>query len=81
MDTAFNLQYPIDIDGTTVTVLQVRRPKVKDQKAALAAGKDPAAQEIALFSNLCDLSPSQMGELDMADYAGLQRLVQSFFTP
>jgi hypothetical protein len=75
---SITLQYPIKIDGQEIKQLSMRRAKVRDQKIASQQGSS-ADQEIALFSNLCEVTPATIEELDMADYTNLQGLYQTFF--
>ena len=61
-------------EGRTVSSLTMRRPKVRDERVA----EDEADQEIALFANLCEVSPDTVHELDMADYRKLQEAFVGF---
>lgn len=73
------LDFPVDMDGATVGVLTMRRPKVRDQlMAQKQAGNDPAKTEILLFSFLCEVAPSSMEELDIADYEKLREAYSVF---
>lgn len=71
------LKYPVKIEGADVSVLHMRRPKVRDLRAA-GAKKDAVEQEIALFSNLCEIPPSAIEDLDLVDYTQLQTAYQVF---
>lgn len=76
------LTIPIQINGVTTDRLVMRRPKLKDiRNASKVAGKDEEEQEIRLFSSLTDCAPSDLEELDYADYgklqAAFQRMVKS----
>lgn len=73
------LQYPIQIDGTEVRALHVRRPKVRDQITASKLGKTDEEKEIRLFANLCEIAPENIEELDMGDYKKLQETYTGFF--
>ena len=76
--TNIQLKTPIQVNGATVSLLSMRRPKVKDMRAAAAAASDPASQEITLIANLCDLAPSDIEELDFGDYAAIQKVLKRF---
>ena len=67
-----SLDYPIKIDGTAVSVLQMRRPKVADTFLAQKSTKPDAEKEIDLFANLCEVAPKDIQQLDMMDYGKLQ---------
>jgi hypothetical protein len=77
--TQINLQYPVEIDGAKVSVLHLRRPKVRDLIAASkAGGVDPVQREVRLFSNLCEITPETVEELDIADYTKIQEAYGDF---
>ena len=57
----------------------MRRPKVRDDKAARRGGASPEDRELRLFSNLCEVPPEVIEELDLADYARLQEAFRDFF--
>ena len=78
--TEIKLQYPITVDGEEVAVLTMRRPKVKDQLAADKTTGTDAEKEIRMFANLCDIAPSALDELDLADYVKLQEVFTGFLS-
>lgn len=72
-----SLNIPIQINGVTTDRLVMRRPKLKDvRNASKVAGKDEEEQEVRLFSLLTDCAPSDLEELDYADYGKLQATFQ-----
>ena len=74
------LTHGIDIDGVRVSVLQLRRPKVRDMLTVEKSVENDAEKEIQLFANLSELAPDTLMELDMADYAKLQKAYQDFLS-
>jgi hypothetical protein len=74
------LQHPISIDGVQVKTLRLRRPKVRDMLTVETASGHDAEKEIQLFAHLCEVNPSDLHELDMADYAKLQQVYQNFLS-
>jgi hypothetical protein len=72
------LDYPLADGGSEVTELKLRRPKVRDQLAASHQKGSDADQELALFANLCDLTPALIEELDIKDYRKLQEAYMGF---
>ncbi|MGI1678973.1 MAG: phage tail assembly protein [Cellvibrionaceae bacterium] len=74
------LTHPIDIDGIKVSVLQLRRPKVRDMLSVEKIVDNDAEKEIQLFANLCELTPENLLDLDMADYSKLQKAYQDFLS-
>ena len=79
MSKTVPLEYPFTHDGTEYTELTMRRPKVRDDKAARRAEKNAADQECRLFANLCEITPAVIEELDLADYKRLQDAFTGFF--
>lgn len=77
--TAVSLKYPIEIDGAEVSVLHLRRAKVRDRLTAQKMASTDAEREVALIAMLADVTPSNIESLDMADYSALQETLTSFF--
>ena len=75
------LSYPIAIDATEVKVLQMRRPKVADVILLQKSQGEEAEKEVKLFANLCEISPDDIRQLDMMDYAKLQEQYGNFIAP
>lgn len=73
------LQYPIPVDGQTLSEITLRRPKVRDQLLAEKAGGGAAEQEVSILANLAELPEEAIQELDMADYLQLQEAYRGFF--
>ena len=72
------LDYPIDTGKGRVEKLSVRRPKVKDLKAAARFGKTPEDQETGLFAVLTGLVPEDFNGMDLIDYAKLHDTFRGF---
>ena len=75
-----NLDYSFKVDGVKVDKISLRRPKVKDMLSVDSACESDAEKEINLFSNLSEISPSDLKELDMKDYSKLQKSYQDFLS-
>lgn len=80
MSITIELTHPIKVDGTPVESLQLRRPKVRDMLTVEKSSQSDAEKEINLFANLCEVQPSALHDLDMADYAKLQKAYQDFLS-
>ncbi|TCK43478.1 tail assembly chaperone E/41/14-like protein [Paraburkholderia sp. BL8N3] len=83
MDTVtVKLNYPTAFDGVVRDSLTLRRPKVRDMRAAqkVAAG-DEDGQELALFAALAEVAPSDLEGMDLDDYHRLQDAYFRFRTP
>ena len=74
------LKYEIESGGQTYKKLSMRRSKVKDRLvvAKMKSASDEE-KEIRLFSNLCEVEPKIIEELDESDYANLQKAYMDFF--
>lgn len=72
-----DLQYPLE---NGARALNMRRPKVRDMLAADKAKGNDAEKEIAMFANLCEVAPTDIEALDMADYKALQQAYQGFLS-
>lgn len=68
------LAYPFTAaNGQRIAKLEIRRPKVKDIKAAQRISANAADQDIYLFARMCGITQEDMEELDMADFARVQQ--------
>lgn len=71
------LKFPLE---NGLKELNLRRPKVRDMLASDKTKGSDAEKEIALFANLCEVTPDEIGALDMADYQALQQAYQVFLS-
>lgn len=69
------LKYPLE---NGVTELKMRRPKVRDMMTADKAEGSDADKEITMFANLCEVTPEELHDLDMADYQQVQKAYKAF---
>ncbi|HEX8028466.1 MAG TPA: phage tail assembly protein [Vicinamibacterales bacterium] len=67
------LDYPTSFDGVVRDTLTLRRPKVRDMRAAqkIAPG-DEEGQELAIFAALAGVSPNDLEGMDLGDYHRIQ---------
>ena len=79
MDEIIKLQCPITVAGSEVTELTMRRPKLRDLLAT-EKEKTVSQQEVLMFANLCGLAPSDLHELDIADFRALQQVYVGFLS-
>lgn len=77
--TRIALVHPVTVDGTEITALTLRRPKVRDQIAAQDGGGTDADKEIRLCALLTNVSEAVLRELDLEDYIALQQAMKGFF--
>ena len=80
-ETKIKLEFPITSGGALIQEITMRRPKVKDNLVAQKAAPTEADREIRLIANLANLAPSDIEELDCADYAGVQEALRGFISP
>jgi hypothetical protein len=78
--STIEIKYPISVDGVKVKSLKLRRPKVRDMLSVESGQISDAEKEINLFANLCEVTPEALMELDMSDYAKLQKAYQDFLS-
>jgi hypothetical protein len=73
------LEYPITVNGTQIQTVTLRRPTVRDIKAAArqGAGSDEET-ETTLISNLSGLAPTDIDQIDFADYLAIQEVLKGF---
>lgn len=79
MSTKIKLQFPVTVDGVTYAELTMRRCKVKDRRMAEKQPTD-ADKEVTLITNLCEVPPAVIDELDSADYAQCQKVLVGFLS-
>lgn len=73
------LKYPVAFDGVVRDELVMRRPKVRDMRAASKQAQgDDELREIVLFATLADVAPDDIEGMDMVDYDAMQRAYESF---
>ncbi|CAB5287240.1 hypothetical protein IST455A_00866 [Burkholderia multivorans] len=73
------LKYPVSFDGVLRDELVMRRPKVRDMRAASKQAQgDDELREIVLFATLADVAPDELEGMDMVDYDAMQRAYESF---
>lgn len=72
------LAYPIKVDGHEFTQLSMRRPKVKDRLMVDRAEMHQSDGEIHYFSNLCEVAPEVIEELDWSDFVKLREKLALF---
>lgn len=73
MSEHLTLKHPFTTaSGKVISELTLRRPKVRDLKAAQNYGASEAAQEIGLLAIVTGLTAEDVEEMDLADYGQLQ---------
>ena len=78
--TTIKLKFPLTVNGAPVTQVNLRRPKVRDMRAAQKAGGSNADVEIRLLTNLCELAPSDFDDMDVVDYLKIQKAYEGFLS-
>jgi hypothetical protein len=72
------LLHPIQYNGVTLKEISLRRPKVRDRLVVDRMTVSDAEKEIILISNLAEISRDAIEEIDLADYANIQKVLQNF---
>lgn len=65
------LSRSLNVGGAPVTTLRMREPTVRDNLAHDKAKGTDAEKELAMFCNLCEMSPEQIEALPLRDYRRL----------
>ncbi len=73
------LNNPITVDGTSVSELTVRRPKVRDYLTIERLNGSDLSKEVTLTANLTSVAKEAIEELDIADYVKVQEVLKDFF--
>ncbi len=80
--TEIVLKHPVKLaTGKTLDKIILRRPKVRDLKAAQRAWDKPEDQELALLAMLAGITPEDLEELDLADYKAVQEAFRGMLDP
>ena len=79
MAERIKLNFPIEHDGVPIADIALRRPTVGDHLAAQKSAGTDAEREIRLIANLAELPPAAIHQLDMKDYAQLQKVLGGLF--
>lgn len=59
--------------GSTTKAVRMRSPTVNDMLVADKSKGSDAEKEIAIFANLCSLTPDEIGKMSMRDYALIRK--------
>ena len=76
------LGVPVSIDGSTITEISIRRPKVRDLRALeeVTLGKPSQLdQGAALLSLLAGIPEAAVEEMDATDFARASEVIAGFF--
>ncbi len=75
--TTYTLKYPVSLGGTEYTELSLRRPRTRDLIKARKS-KDELEQMAGLITDLAEIEPKLVQELDAEDFAGLGEVIGNF---
>lgn len=73
------LKFPVTVDGQVTADLSLRRPKARDLIRANKI-KDDLEKMVTMISDLAEVEPAVVQELDAADFAAVGELVGNFMT-
>ena len=76
--TEIKLVKGVEINGATIKTLTMREPTVGDQIDVSEMKGSDAAQEVALFANLCEITPADVRSMSMKDYHLLRDAYRAF---
>lgn len=72
---AIELQHPLMVSGAQVSVLHLRRPKVRDLERMERAGDKDVAKSITLIADLSEQDPDTIRDLDAEDFVAVSEAV------
>lgn len=75
--TDFKLKYPITVDGEEIRVLRMRRATVLDLEL-MGQEKGDLAKSVKLVSQVADLAPDVIRQMDAADFNNASDVVAGF---
>ena len=76
-----DLNFSVEVDGTAIKQLTMRRPTVRDQ-LGFEEGKGSDARKIVnMLAHLCEVSPDTTLDLDQSDFNTLAEVLQGFNSP
>jgi hypothetical protein len=78
--TKIKLTNSIKIDGKEITEITLRRPKVRDRLIVERSNSSDAEKEVQLIANLAELPIEAIEDVDLADYARLQKALSGFLS-
>ncbi|MCW9034570.1 MAG: phage tail assembly protein [Rhodospirillales bacterium] len=76
--TKVPLQYPATVASETLSEVLLRRPKGRDLAAIDEAGGGENQQTMTMISQLCDIPPSFVREMDAVDIKRLALIIAGF---
>lgn len=69
------LKHPLTVSGAQVSVLHLRRPKVRDLERMERAGDKDVAKSITLIADLSEQDPDTIRDLDAEDFVAVSEAV------
>ncbi|PWC81243.1 phage tail assembly protein [Azospirillum sp. TSH64] len=72
------LDFPVEINGTKVRAVRMRRPTVRDELAFQDAKGSAAKKAVDLLASLCELAPNDLLGMDAADFSKLEAQYGAF---
>jgi hypothetical protein len=76
------LAIPVSVDGSTITEISIRRPKVRDLRVLEEATGDKSTQldqGAVLVALLAGIPETAVEEMDAADFARASEVIGGFF--
>lgn len=80
MSVTITLDFPVEYNGETISTLNMRRPKVRDQRVVNKCGGDDLDVDIKMFTILCEVSEAVIDDLVPTDFKKLQKAFQDFLS-
>lgn len=77
--TTIKLKHPITVDGSEVDTVTLRRPTVQDL-LSIDKVSGAIAMSVKMISNLAELTPEQVHQIDAQDFAAISRTFEDFLS-
>lgn len=74
------LEYPITIGGVLTDKVSVRRPTVKERSDIQRQNIHEVDKELQLVAKVIGAAPSDLDDMDAADYDEIRSTLDGFFT-
>lgn len=74
----YKLKFPVQDGAQSYTVLTIRRPKMRDVKKFEKIA-DPMEKSCVMITDLAELPPSAVDELDPDDFNAIALVIKGFF--
>lgn len=80
MSVTIELDFPVTYNGETISTLNMRRPKVRDQRVVNKCNGDELDVDIKMFTILCEVAEAVIDDMAPTDFKKLQDAFSDFLS-